>query len=391
MHVNQLRALRDRALASGAVPTSSIAAKWDIFGRYDPETGELKGHVCTRPKTIQLWERPMVNAPGNPQPAGLTMNVRCRGCVSCRKHRQVCFRQRAYAEYASAARSRFLTFTFAPAYRARVDRQIGKWIASELAVPTRYRTVDDVAALREVQTALRERTTHLLAGKAKRLAFDFRVTRLGREVTLFLKRLRERSGSKIRYALVAEAHSKKLDGQPHFHMLLHEVDPARLVRKKHIRGSWRAKVGFVQQKLTDGDSRAPSYLAKYLTKTDTSLRRVSKHYGGPRRAIPDLKSGIAPSGVGSPAPVSSRNETTPTNEGPPLTNGASEARGVSLLRKFTLEETWAERSVPGVDGTAHSSGSWYYCDAPDRVHPEGLQLQRAAKAFRERRSWKQLH
>lgn len=419
MHVNQVRALRDRALLCGAHPTSPLSARWDVFGKFDRETGEIRGHVCTQPKSIYLWERPMRDAPGNPQPAGLTLNVRCRGCVSCRKHRQVCFRQRAYAEYASAARSRFFTFTFAPSFHARVDRKIAKWIEAEIAVPTRFRTDADVGVLREILTAVRQRTTELLAGKARRQLFALRESELGREVTLFLKRLRERSGSKIRYALVAEAHTKALRGRPHFHMLMHEVDPTRLVRKKHIRGSWRAKVGFVSQKLTDGDSRAPAYLAKYLTKADVHLRRVSKHYGGPRRVMPTPMGGLTPLGVGrSHEPVVSRDETTPQTRERPGTErakpeptrdaaagegckgGSAEhpalaeaAQRPSLLRRWTLEDTWDEPPTSRTDRPIASAGtSRYRCEAPGKGLPEGASLEQHCRAgFQKRLAWRRLH
>ena len=343
MHVNQVRALRDRALLCGAHPTSRLSARWDVFGRFDPETGEIKGYVCTRPKSISLWERPMRNAPGNPEPAGITLNVRCRGCESCRKHREVCFRRRACVEYASAARSRFLTFTFAPKHHFRADREVAKAIAVELANPTRWHTRFKGVQLEAIMTALRENKTQDLGVKEKRLLFALRVMELGKEVTLFLKRLRERSGSKIRYAMVAEAHSKKLAGRPHFHMLLHECDPSRLVRKRLIRNAWRQRVGFIKMNLTDGDSRAPSYLAKYLHKAETSRLRCSHFYGNssPRRETSPLMGEDRPNGIVASAGNVKSAAMTPS--GAPKRDESRKLLGVSL------EETWDEAIAARTD------------------------------------------
>lgn len=331
MHINQVRALRDRALLCGAHPTSRLSARWDVFGRFDPQTGEVKGYVCTRPKSISLWERPLRDFPGNADPAGVTLNVRCRGCESCRKHREVCFRRRACVEYASAARSRFLTLTFAPRTHYAADREVAKAIAVELANPTRWRTRFKGVQLEAIWTALHERKTLDLGVKEKRLLFALRVMELGKEVTRFLKRLRERSGSKIRYAMVAEAHTEALTGRPHFHMLMHECDPSRLVRKRFIRNAWRKRVGFMKMNLTDGDSRAPSYLAKYLHKAETSRLRCSQFYGNssPRRESPPLGGGIRSQTIGGSADTVKSEAMTPI---------ASD--GAPHFLSATLAETW---------------------------------------------------
>jgi hypothetical protein len=106
--------------------------------------------------------------------------------------------------------------------------------------------------------------------------FVERQSEIGPEITRYLKRVRKESGSPLRYALVAEPHKS---GLPHYHALIHEVDPYSPVRASTLKGQW--KLGFSQCKLVaQGDeNRTASYVAKYLTKTASSRVRVSEGYG----------------------------------------------------------------------------------------------------------------
>lgn len=59
-----------------------------------------------------------------------------------------------------------------------------------------------------------------------------------RHVQLFMKRLRKRSGGKLRYYLVAEYGSKT--GRPHYHMLLFNID---IKDESYVRGAWCSRSG----------------------------------------------------------------------------------------------------------------------------------------------------
>lgn len=107
-------------------------------------------------------------------------------------------------------------------------------------------------------------------------AFAERNREVGREITLYLKRIRKESASALRYCLVAEAHKS---GLPHYHALVHEVDFDNPVRASTLKGQW--KLGFSQCKLVaQGDERrTANYVAKYLSKDAASRVRASAGYG----------------------------------------------------------------------------------------------------------------
>lgn len=102
---------------------------------------------------------------------------------------------------------------------------------------------------------------------------------LGRHVTMYLKRVRERSQAPLRLAVVTEPHK---DGFPHFHVLLHEQ--GQEVRWSLLSDEWFGKgLGFCVVKLVDNDSpRAAFYVAKYCAKAQAGARarvRASIGYG----------------------------------------------------------------------------------------------------------------
>lgn len=92
---------------------------------------------------------------------------------------------------------------------------------------------------------------------------------MSKELTLMFKKMRK-SGLKFRYVLVAEKHK---DGFPHAHMLIHEVDSP--ITKRTLESFWNW--GFTKFLLAE--SRHPSYLTKYLTKSAIARVRASLHYG----------------------------------------------------------------------------------------------------------------
>lgn len=119
--------------------------------------------------------------------------------------------------------------------------------------------------------------------------FRRRLREIQRPITLFLKRVRKLSNARIRYVIVCERH---VSGDPHFHVLLHELNGGDAVLYKHLAGRqdvkdyvpapWRE--GFTNWQLVgDRDEldgkRAAYYVAKYLSKSALARVRASKRYG----------------------------------------------------------------------------------------------------------------
>jgi hypothetical protein len=115
-------------------------------------------------------------------------------------------------------------------------------------------------------------------------AFRRMADELGKEVTLFIKRVRKRAAS-LRYCLVAEAHKS---GVPHFHMLAHEVHELSPVRHKLLVDCWTA--GFSNWKLAD--ERSAHYVTKYLTKSMRARIRASIGYGNITHTSYDIAEGV---------------------------------------------------------------------------------------------------
>lgn len=189
---------------------------------------------------------------------------------------------RAVDEFQRAPRTLFGTLTIAPEYDVQLDA-IARLELSERGVD--FDTLPEAEIFRE------------------------RVKVGGREVTKWLKRLREGDTSHVkpqfRYLLVAEAHngartSAEKRGRPHWHYLLHECDLSRpLVNVDE----WSGKVdrhgnltvsdgAFLKEQWRLGFStvahcrtpQAAAYLCKYLTKEEARVRiRASFQYG----VIPD--------------------------------------------------------------------------------------------------------
>jgi hypothetical protein len=136
--------------------------------------------------------------------------------------------------------------------------------------------------------------------------FAERHTEISKELTLWLKRVRETASVDHRqsdrdaegcdstrgqwcnchpianyrvplsYMLVAEAHKS---GLPHYHLMIHEFSESRPVRARHLKSNWR--LGFSDVKLVaqDEENRTASYCAKYLSKSAISRVRASLGYG----------------------------------------------------------------------------------------------------------------
>lgn len=103
--------------------------------------------------------------------------------------------------------------------------------------------------------------------------FAERLKEIGREVTLWLKRVRKVSGAPLRYLLVAERHKS---GDPHLHILLTETDAAKPVRYRTLAQQW--KLGFTKFNLAR-DSKVALYICKYISKDLSARVRASLGYG----------------------------------------------------------------------------------------------------------------
>lgn len=178
------------------------------------------------------------------------MYVRCRRCEACLRQRGRVWRARAIVETHAARRTWFGTLTLAP----------------DWATQARY------AADRRLQDRISDRGDQTNQFQAM---VDF----VNPEITKWLKRVRKNTGAAIRYMLVAEAHKS---GNPHWHCLIHEY--AGSAPKRALHTAWR--YGFSHFKLVDeNDTKAVSYVCKYLAKSAITRIRASREYGS---AQPDL-------------------------------------------------------------------------------------------------------
>jgi hypothetical protein len=105
--------------------------------------------------------------------------------------------------------------------------------------------------------------------------FTERSVEVGREATLWLKRVRKNTNASLRYILVTEKHKS---GLPHLHALVHEAKEGS-IRARDLTGSWH--LGFSQCKLVaqDENQKAAAYICKYLSKDCLSRVRASQGYG----------------------------------------------------------------------------------------------------------------
>lgn len=241
----------------------SRSVDWDVAGN------------CERPVPVELKsrkrlfnERDFVVSADNPQslPRFVDLHVRCRKCRTCLASKAAQWRLRASGEYRQSARTWFSTLTLNPAAHTTML----------------YR-----AALRLSKSGVK------IDSLTDAEQFFERETESYRELQKWLKRLRKNSQSELRYLAITEKHKS---GLPHYHVLLHEVDPARPVRyDRHLKGSW--SLGFDQFKLVS-DARAAVYAVKYLSKSPEARVRASAHYGTanslPLPPVSQTKAGGAP-------------------------------------------------------------------------------------------------
>lgn len=200
---------------------------------------------CSRPVELHMFGYPdkLLTAERlePDRPLAQRVEVRCRKCPECLKHRARMWTARAMDETKVSVRTWFGTLTLAP------DRQT--W--------ARY------AALRRMQLRVSDVTDENV--------FQESVKLIGQEITRYLKRLRK--VAPLRYLLVTEAHKS---GLPHFHILIHEY--AGAISKRDLESKWH--YGFSHWRLVPaGDEKACGYCCKYLAKSALTRVRASEDYG----------------------------------------------------------------------------------------------------------------
>lgn len=183
-------------------------------------------------------------------PVMTELEVPCRQCANCLRRRAAHWRMRANSEWQAASRTWFGTLTLAPHHHFRVTTQARMYYAKSL---------DE--AKRDFDTL----------GTEEQFAARHKI--ISREITLFVKRIRENSGAELRLMCVSEQHKS---GLPHYHMLVHEANPAQSISKAQLEAAW--KWGFSSWRLVK-DAKAAAYVTKYLQKSSMARVRASIDYG----------------------------------------------------------------------------------------------------------------
>jgi len=293
LHHDQVARLFARALEGGARRLSMCTIEWDIAGDCQaPVVREIHSRPSVAPTDLVRWRPIRTNKAGTEWlggtrraqrrfivvngkgkvPLTVILHAKCRKCEACLRKRAAHWRLRAYAELGYATRTWFGTLTLSPGEQFRM-------LALARADARRTGLGDFDALPPERQ-------------------WQLRVATVGVEITKYLKRVREASGSRFRYLIVSERHKS---GDPHFHMLLHEV--AEPVREAVLSKQWR--LGFCQWRLAHReDQRAATYLTKYISKSAETRVRASARYGrGPYSKRPiDIGSPQAEGAVNQKGP-----------------------------------------------------------------------------------------
>lgn len=210
-----------------------------------PEAANWPGIYVPTAKLCTFYNRTIAVEPGSNHPIQIEIEVPCRKCVSCLRHRANLWRGRAQAEFSAAVRTWFCTFTLTP------DEQFN--------------------ALLRARAFMAERST-VFEELSEADQFCARVRAINPDITRYVKRVRKQSGSPLRYLFVAERHES---GLPHFHALFHERNAAMPLRKSVLKGQWL--LGHSQFKLAE--PAAAWYVCKYLSKELATRVRGSLNYG----------------------------------------------------------------------------------------------------------------
>lgn len=297
------RASRELALKArldGGQAVSLSETTWDVSGfcqnprRMTVEGRQYRGELYN--PYFNLWTRPVPSFDGTAHMLAesatrghaVHMEVRCGRCRWCLNARRREWTDRAIAECTRPenARTWFITLTANPATQLRWTGQA-------------YRRLDEGGTKPDQLDAVEW--------------YQERCKEAGRDLQLYVKRLRKLAKSPLRALWVFERHEGggAHDGLPHIHGLLHESEDGavnyRLLRAQWLHGFIHAKV------LTDDDESVGQYIAKccgYLSKSTGVRIRASRHYGLPLAKprpkgivagtddVTDKKKGLTPQNIG---------------------------------------------------------------------------------------------
>ena len=323
---------------------------------------------CRRPVVRDRFARPPGReirvGPGTSVPIWCELSMKCRNCDVCLKRRARLWRGRAMQECREAERTWFVTLTLRP--------------------EEHYRS---------------------LALGLKKAGFDgepcdefrARVVEIGAWITLALKRLRKKTGARLRYIVVYERHKS---GLPHVHLLIHEQDRGG-VKYADIQYMWPH--GYISAKLVQGDKQA-GYVTKYLSKDAAARVRASVRYG--QRTVSTIVSRENLSlsggnerkvtGTKSPKEVTSSWSIGGTLDGisSSLSQWCRGTEGGAGSHEATAERTFSqtipcERTNSTVSGGVPASGSEGYTSASeeyislDVCGPPDLRSHRLLRLVRE--------
>lgn len=258
-----------RALAEGDV-TGPFSVSWNIAGDcLSPIDVHVEGEGCEQtlpPKPVKVIGRvhhipadrlgpvyaKRARVPYRRWVKHFTdLQVRCRQCQNCLRHRQRLWAARVRTELtnymAVGCRTWFGTLTLSP------EQQF--------------------MALTTARAAWSTGGSDLEQHTDDASYFIERHKVISRWLTLYLKRVRKESGQRFRYLLVCEKHKS---GLPHYHILIHEDGPLSHIGKRILQKQWIH--GFSRWKLVE-DMRQGTYLCKYLSKSPEARVRASRLYG----------------------------------------------------------------------------------------------------------------
>lgn len=250
--------LFNRALALGGQRLSATVAELDVSaGCFAPVTVEYVGRrerfMIKHHEVSPKWYDPTTW-----ESVSVIMICKCRTCEHCLRKRRIHWYHRAKLETQLAPRTWFVSATY------NDDTLFQRTVAAERTCRKKGLDWDALSAEERFKHVLRE---------------------CSRDVTLFLKVLRERCKAPMRYICVAERDSSGERGNmhPHFHLLIHQETVVPITHS-HFTGrnmkpraipAWRC--GFASYKLAD--DQAPGYVAKYISKDATARVRASGAYG----------------------------------------------------------------------------------------------------------------
>lgn len=265
VHYDTARRLADRALQKGADRVSLTTVEWDIAGSCDdPRLVSVCGRPEPKQKSRYQWKfDPLYAAKrlklhieqskdarimtSETLPIFVDLHTKCRKCETCMKEKRGKWVARMRREILASERTWMATMTIKPEkhyeYRLQCIERLRK-------LGTNFDSLSDAEQHKEL------------------------VRTIGADITKYFKLLRTCTKATIRYVLVAERHKS---GLPHFHALIHDCDPNRLIKKAELERYWRH--GFTKFKLVENADKASFYVTKYIAKDLATRIRSSIKYG----------------------------------------------------------------------------------------------------------------